>query len=234
VSTHFERLLILQERDRKISQLVRESKDIPARKNEIESRLNAQRESLHNTEENLKKETASTKLIESEIEGLKLKIAKFREQQFQIKSNVEYKALENEIATTEKKIAAQEDNELVILEAMDEHRARIVECESDLKRESEHVQQDIAALDKRAQAIEGEVHDLKLDRDEIAKDIDPDFLSRYERIMNHVGDYALVSVDNGACGGCHMKLPPQAITDAKKVTDLTLCDFCGRILYWRP
>ena len=234
MSTNLDRLLEVQDRDRKIAQLVRESKDIPARKAEIESRLNAQRESLAAAQDELKKKTATTHQIEVDIESLKEKITKFREQQFQIKSNDDYRTLEKEIGDTQDRIRALEDQELVVMEEADEQRKLIAEREADLKREDSVVQQDITALDKRAESIEGEIHDLQIDREALAKDVESDWLRRYERIMKHVGDFAVVTVENGSCGGCHMNLPPQVVNDAKKTLSLTLCDFCGRILYWQP
>ena len=48
------------------------------------------------------------------------------------------------------------------------------------------------------------------------------------------GDVAIVPVQHGNCGGCHLQIPPQLIHNAKRGTELTSCDYCGRILYWQP
>jgi predicted nucleic acid-binding Zn-ribbon protein len=53
-------------------------------------------------------------------------------------------------------------------------------------------------------------------------------------VFKHTGDFGLVPVDSGSCGGCHMKLPPQLVQDAKRGTAMISCSYCGRILYWRP
>ena len=120
------------------------------------------------------------------------------------------------------------------MERMDGCREVIKARESDLEREQNVVQQDLDALDARQDAIAGEIKDLTTDRQELAKDVEPKWLSRYERIFAHHKDFAIVGVAHGACGGCHMKLPPQAVNDAKKLMDMTVCNFCGRILYWKP
>ena len=234
MSTTIERLLIVQDRDRKLAQLLRETADIPARIQQIEARLAAHQESIHAAQEEVKKNAAGMKLIEGEIEARKQKIAKFREQQFQIKSNVEYKALEHEITVVQKDIRGLEDNELVLMESNDKIKQTIGEREGDLKQEQKRVAEDQQVLQKRLDRMEAEVHDLQVDRDALAKDCDASSLGLYDRIMKKTGDYAVVRVENGACGGCHMKLTPQLVHDTRKALNLTQCNYCSRILYWQP
>jgi uncharacterized protein len=241
VSTTIDRLLIVQDRDRKIAELTREHDDIPARIQQVEARLTAHRDALHAAQEELKKSGATTKQIEGDIDARKQKIAKFREQQFQIKSNVEYRALEHEIATVQKEIRGLEDQELSVMEQMESLRHTIGEREEDLKKEGSRVVDDQAVFQQRLAKIEAEIHDLKVDRDALASEVDQAWLARYERILKRTGDYAVVRVernsenkDKFSCGGCHMNLPPHIVHEAKKCLALTECSFCSRILYYQP
>lgn len=240
MSTTIERLLTIQDRDRKIAELSRETNDLPAHTREIESRLNAHRESMKAAHDDVKKNAAATKQVEVEIESCKQKIMKFREQQFQIKSNDEYRALEREIGVVQKEIRKLEDQELVLMEQAESLRQMISEREKDLKQEEGRAHQDEEVLKKRLDGIRAEIHDLQVDRDSLASGIDRDWLSRYDRIFKKVGDYALVRVekaasgDYAACGGCHMKLPPHLVHEAKRGLTMTQCSFCSRILYWQP
>lgn len=234
MSTSIERLLIVQDRDRKIVQLAKEFEDIPARIQQVESRLAGHRESLHGSQEEIKKNATSMKQIEGEIDARKQKIAKFREQQFQIKSNVEYKALENEIGGVQKEIRDLEDRELGLMEQNESLRQMISDRERDLKKEEARVVEEQATLQRRLDEIQLQLQGLRTDRDALAKDIDRAWLARYERIFKRTGDFAVVRVENGACGGCHMNLPPQVVHDAKKNLSLVECSFCSRILYWLP
>ena len=240
MSTTIERLLTIQDRDRKIAQLMRETEDLPVHTREIESRLNAHRESMKFSHDDVKKNAAATKQVEVEIEACKQKIAKFREQQFQIKSNDEYRALEREIGVVQKEIRSLEDQELVLMEQAENLRRMIADREKDLKQEEGRAHQDEEVLKKRLDNIRAEIHDLQIDRDALAVDIDPSWLSRYQRIFKRTGDFALVRIekaasgDYAACGGCHMKLPPHLVHEAKKGLAMTQCSFCSRILYWQP
>jgi len=234
VSTIIERLLIIQDRDRKIAQLTRESEDLPTRARVINSRLDTHRESLKAAHEDVKKNAAATKQIEVEIDSRKEKIMKFREQQLQIKSNDEYRILEHEIAVVQKEIRNLEDQELALMEQAESLRKMIAERENDLKQEEGRANQDEEVLKKRLDNILAEIRDLHVDRNSLAAEIDPTWLARYDRIFKRTADYALVRVENAACGGCHMKLPPHLVHEAKRGLAMTQCSFCSRILYWQP
>ena len=233
MSNTLERLLEVQECDRKIARLSREAEDIPKRKHDIDSRLNSHRQSLEDLRSDLQQKKADSHELEVEVESFRQKIIKFREQQFLTKKNEEYQALEKEITLTERKISKSEDRELVFMEKMEQLNREIAEMASELKREEELIGQDTKVLDVRAEEIEIEITHVKKDRDDLVVDIEASWLKRYERIMKHVGDFAMVPVEKNSCGGCHMNLPPQLINNAKRLDDLTLCSFCGRILYRR-
>lgn len=234
VSTTIEKLLTIQERDQKISDLTRENADIPVRQKQIEARLEAHKEAIRLTQEELKKKTASAKELDLEVEGCKQKINKFREQQFQIKSNVEYKALEHEIETVQGRIGELEDQELALMEQIEDIKKSQSAREHDLKLDQSRVDEEIHVLARRQEAIQTETDKLQQERDALAKEVDPDWLSRYNRIFKKVKDSAIVPVEHGTCGGCHMKLPPSVVHDAKNDLTMTLCNFCNRMLYWKP
>ncbi|MFH0909495.1 MAG: C4-type zinc ribbon domain-containing protein [bacterium] len=234
VLTTIEKLLVVQDRDRKLRQLSRESEDIPARKKLIETRLQEHRKALHGAREELMKNASGAKQLELDIESMQQRILKFRDQQGQIKTNEEYRALEREIGVIQQNIRAQEDSELVLMEAAEGIRQKITQFDQKLKQEDAIVKSDASALDERMKNIQGEIDKLKVDRDGLTPDIEPDWLARYDRTFKHTGDFAIVPIENSSCGGCHMKLPPQITQDVKKGLSMIVCGFCGRILYWRP
>src|SRR5438876_1104270 len=93
-----------------------------------------------------------------------------------------------------------------------------------LKSESTRIPAEITAkgeaekadLQKRAALIKQESEQLTGDRKQLVASVDPDLLSRYERLLRSKGDVAIVQIKHGTCGGCHLNIPPQVIHDAKK------------------
>lgn len=234
MSTNLERLLTIQDRDRAIARLQRELRDIPERKKQLQARLQAHHDFIRKAQEELKKTQAEIKKIEGEVEAARQKIAKFREQQYQIKSNTEYRALEHEISVVEKQIRDLEDRELVLMEQAEQYRAAVASREQDLKKEESRVTEEQQAFDRRLDEVRLEIRKLETDRGSLAEQMDGEWLARYERIYRRVGDFALVPIEHSACGGCHMNLPPHLIHEAHKGLTLVQCTYCSRILYWRP
>lgn len=231
--TTLEKLLVLQDRDRKLRQLLQETLDIPARKLLIQSRLKANRDAHELAQENLKKNIAATKAVELEIDSVKDSIKKYRTQQGQIKNNDQYRALEREIRENMGRIRELEEREIALMEDLESLKTTAAEREAALKQDEASVDVDIKALDDRLSNIQAEVETARKNRQGLTEGIDEAWLSRYTRIFNNKGDYALVPVDKGTCGGCHMKIPPQLVQDAKRGDSMVSCSYCGRLLYWQ-
>jgi uncharacterized protein len=234
VSSNVEKLLIVQDRDRQISRLSRESEDLPARRKLIEAQLDAHRAALEAAEDAIRKKGLQQKEREAEIEAKRGLITKYRQQQFEVKSNDDYRSFEQRIATLEEDIRGIEDSELVLMEALEQLEAVRREKSEALHVEARQVQSELEGFNQRATQLERQRDELQAERAALVREVDPDWLARYERIFAHVGDRALVPVAHHTCGGCHMKLPPQAEHDARKLDQLTLCMYCGRMLYYIP
>jgi uncharacterized protein len=233
VTELLEQLLVLQDRDRRIAELNQEAQDIPARKKDIEDQLSGTRGACEREEGELAKTRARLKEIEIEVESRKEKIKRLRQQQFEIKTNTEYRALEKEIIAINQDIRSLEDRELGVMEAQETQKAVLEQLRETLKEESEHIQEDLDELDERLRALEEERAEAEREREEALQGVkDPDALSRYQRVQSRFTTDAIVAIENGTCSGCRMQLPPQIIQDTKKSAGLESCSYCGRFLYW--
>lgn len=231
--TTIEKLLVLQDRDRRIKQLARDIEEIPARKKLSEATLKQHKAALDAAQDALKRNTAATKNVELEIETHRQRIIKLRTQQNTVRTNDEYRAIDREVATVEKLIRNEEDKEIVLMEEAEGLRVDMTLKNQHLAQEQKVVEADSQALEQRLAVIKEEATRLKAERSTLAADIDPDWLSRYDRIFKHTGNFALVPVESKACGGCHVGITPQLIQDAKHKDRMTTCPHCGRLLYWR-
>lgn len=226
-----EQLLVLQECDQEIRRLRKEMADIPLRKQQIESRLGAHKDGLAQSEHALLEAKARIKHLEGEIESARQQIQKFRDQQLQIKSNDGYKALEKEIATAQSGIRKLEDQELAAMETVEEVRILTAGRRESLAKEQVRVDEETKAFLVRSEGIKSELELKEGERKKLAADVEPVWLARYERLFAKQRDAAIALVEHGTCGSCHMKLSPSQVVESRKSDTLTLCDFCGRMLY---
>jgi len=227
-----EQLVMLQDHDCRIRDMEKELRDIPTRKQKETERLADLKKALEQADQAVKHHQSNIKSAENDIESEKEKIQKLRQQQNQIRTNQEFKASESEIKTLNDHIAAFEDKQLTLMVELDQVKAEFKARQAELAQAQAIVQKDMEAWDARAKTLKDEIDNLKGLRTAVAKDIAaPDWLARYEHIFQRKSDKALVLVEEGVCGGCHMQLPPFIIHEAKHRSTLVTCNFCGRMLY---
>ncbi len=228
-----EDLLVLQEHDRRLADLRREMDDLPNRKAMAEERLSDQRRRVAEAEEARKKNAAAIKQIEIEIETLREQIGRLTRQQFEVKNNDQYRALQTEMAAHRDSIRALEDREIELMEEGEARRGEMERLKDALAEAEKEVAAQLDALERRAAVIREEWAKQESERAARASSVPAEWMARYERIMKHHRDRAIVPVENQACGGCHMKLPPQTIQDTRRAQAIVTCGFCGRLLYWK-
>lgn len=228
-----ESLLIVQERDRRIARCEKELEDIPLMQRDLNSKASSRSDSLEKTREALKASRASVRKLEVEIESERQRILKLRDQQIQIKSNDEYKALNREIACLEEKIGGMEDKEIELMEQADRIESEVKELERAVADDESRFKSEMHELEQRRSTLESDLAQLKNEREVLARSIDKTWLERYNLVMKNKKDIALAAMDaGGTCEGCHMNLPPQVAHDVRSESCMVSCSFCGRMLYW--
>jgi predicted nucleic acid-binding Zn-ribbon protein len=227
-----EHLLVVQDRDRRMAQLKAELVRIPQEIAAVQQRVKDEAARCEAAKAQLKHLEADRKKLEIEADAKRQQAAKYRTQQAQIKSNTEYQALTREIEKAEEEIRHAEDAELGFMERVEQLQPALKQEQADLKTLTAKGEAEQAELRLRQQNVERELAQLQGDRSQLAGQADADLLARYDRLMRSKGDFAIVPIQHGNCGGCHLNLPPQVVHNAHKSADVVSCDYCGRILYW--
>lgn len=232
MSHPLESIYALQKRDRKLIKMMRELRDIPQRRKEIEAQLEGSKQKLEVALDSQKHTEARLKELELEVESLKEQVIKYKQQQMEAKTNDQYRAFVKEIGTVEAEIKELEEKELLLMEDLEKGRGIVEECEKRLLREKEGISDELEELDERSEALTERLEKMKADRARAAAECDKSLLQKYMRILNNKRDMAVTLVEPGGyCSGCHMKLPPQVIHDAHNPQKVVSCNFCGRIVY---
>lgn len=231
MSREVEKLLPVQEADREILGLKREEAEAPEARKAAERSAALADEAAAEAERAVLAARNEVKRAEGEIEAKKAAVEKFRADQLKVKSNDAYRALEAQIASALAEIGGLED---AALEAMDKADAA-AEKASEGRAAAEEAKAGAAAkladLAKTASARAAALAEWGAKRAERAAEVEPGLLAKYEKIFAKWGDAAVVGVAHGACGGCHMKLSPSAVLDARKEGVVATCEYCGRILH---
>lgn len=215
----------------RILRIETELEDIPVRKAREQERLQSHQAALAEAESAQQASLADLRQHELEVQTKKEKIAKLRTQQMSLKTNKEFKAMTEEIEVIERSIRRDEDQELAIMEKMEAARAVVAKQKEALAGEQREVDEDVKVFDERAGELEVELAELKRERAGLVEGVDPQWLSRYESILQRRRGAALVTCEGGVCGGCHMAVPPYQQHAARKQVEMVVCGYCGRMLY---
>jgi len=214
----------------RIAEIEREMRDIPARKNEDLARLDTHMQGLAAAGEDLKAKQAEIAQLELEVETGQGKITKFRQQQLEIKTNKEFKAMEMEIKSVTDRIHGFEDDALELMETYESIKSDVAQRRKDLAAERTAVDEDVRVLDERSSGLEADLKRTTDERNLSAEGIDPQWLQRYDTIRTRRAE-PIVKLKDGICSGCHMKLPPSAVHAVLRHDAMTTCDYCARMLY---
>src|SRR5689334_10106353 len=106
-----EKLLILQDRDRKLIKVKEELAHIPHERSDLNTKVSTSQSSLETAKTRQKQIESDRKRLELDVEAKKQQIDKYALQQFQTKKNEEYRALTHEIDMAKEAIVKIEDQQ---------------------------------------------------------------------------------------------------------------------------
>lgn len=151
-----------------------------------------------------------------------------------IKTNKEYNALQLEIEKLKADNSLLEEQILTILEKIDNLQAEIESEKADVSAKESVYKKEKQVLENEMKDIQQQVDSFGLKRKDISSgDLKPDILDRYNRIIEHLGELAVVSVKNEACQGCFRTVRAQVLSELK-LGKLLTCENCTRIIYVDP
>ena len=222
----------LQQVDLKIAELTTRIDGLPAQIQTLQTQLD---EFIHAHEERKKRLTENQKErreLESEIKLIQEKIAKHKDQLYQVKTNEQYRAMLKEIGGEETNIRTIEDQVLEKMMEAGEIQKLIEEAASRLEGEKARVAGEIKELETERQTEVDEREHLRARRKELEGALSEPVLSLYERIRSARGGIAVAQVREGLCTVCNVLLRPQMNNEVLANDAVLTCENCGRIIYY--
>ena len=227
-----EKLLVLQDRDRKILRVTQELAHIGPERESLKAKAASTQSSLEAAKLRTRQIESERKQRDLEIEAKKAQIERYLNQQLQTRKNEEYKALTHEIEMAKEVIFKIEDAQIVLMEQAEVTQKEVVRATAEAAAARKLVDDQIGQLNAREENLKKDFAELTSSRAALAGAVDDSTRNRYERIFKSKGENVVVGVEHSACGGCHMKLPTQILTTCRAEAEIVTCPNCGRILYF--
>ncbi|MBI3578913.1 MAG: hypothetical protein HY089_05815 [Ignavibacteriales bacterium] len=223
-------LYALQQIDSNFDELQDLKGDLPHIVSELQERVRTQGAKLQELEALVKNSLIRRDEVDLEIISSKEKIEKYKEQQFQIKTNKQYDALTREIDLTQARIVALQKEMDIVEGKASVAKQDIEKLTPEVEELKKELQEHQAELDLVNKEHEDEELKLKHEREKLLVRIDKNDLRLYERIRKAMGGKAVVPVRRNACGGCFKRVTPQAAVELRKNSKVMTCEHCGRML----
>ena len=167
-----EKLLILQDRDRRIMQVREQLARIGPERETLRAQTGAALAALDAAKARGKQIESERKQRELEVEAKKQQIGRYSLQQFQTKKNEEYRALAHEIETCNADIVKLEDAQLELMEQAEATQREILAASRQAEELKKLADGQIKELAAREQALTAELAELESNREQIKSAVD--------------------------------------------------------------
>lgn len=229
-----EALLVIQDRDRRLLRLRAELEAVPVQRQLLLGKAAKTQAAFDEVKKRATHAESERKRLELEAGTLQQRIQKLQTEQQATRSNDQYRAFQHQIETTQGEIRRLEDGQIEFMEQGEVAAREVAEAAKVAATQKAETDRQVADLSAREANLRKEFETVLAERNGLGAQVDPQALSRYERILKTKGDNVLVGVHRVVCGGCHMKLPMQVFLQAKAQVELVSCPNCGRLLYFTP
>ncbi|MGH9448992.1 MAG: zinc ribbon domain-containing protein [Terriglobia bacterium] len=225
-------LIELQKADNSISTLTLR---IDASPLEIEALKKQLDDFIHIHEERKARLAANQKErrdLDAEVQAIRAKIARHKDQLYQVKTNEQYRAMQKEVDGEEGNLRKAEDRILEMMVEAEQIDNHIHEAASRLQGEKSRVEEETRRIDASRRLDEAERSGLLERRKALTGALGYEVLAHYDRLRRGRHGIALAEVRDGFCGGCHVLLRPQAYNEIRTDDVYMTCEACARILYY--
>jgi len=227
-----EKLIRLQKLETTADDARRKIADHPDRIQALDTRLQQAKDLVAGVKARLTAAQEKRRIDEKDVSSVQTRLAKYKDQLLEVKTNREYTAMLHEIETAQNDIKAREDRILEIMMESDELGAELKKGEAELKVAEKEIAAERAVLAKEITALQAELDTTATARAALVSQIDRHALAIFETTAKGRKGVAVAEARNGLCTICHVRLRPQMFNEVRKNESIIQCDSCRRILYF--
>ena len=205
--------------------------ELPLEVQDLEDEIAGLKTRLINLDSEIKNLDTSINNKKIAIKDAQVLIAKYTEQQNNVRNNREFDSLSKEIEFQNLEIELAEKRIREFTAEMKEKEENIVKSKQLLAERQEDLERKKTELDEIQEETKIEEEKLKAKSEKIESFIEPRLLTAFKRIRKNARNgLAVVTIQRDACGGCFNKIPPQRQMDIASRKKIIVCEYCGRIL----
>lgn len=231
VAEKLDALFELQKIDSEIDRIRTIRGELPLEVQDLEDEIEGLETRIAKIQEEIKEIETEISDRKNATKDAEAAIAKYKDQQSNVRNNREYESLSKEIEFQDLEIKLHDkkskEAKLRIVskkELLDEAKERLGFRKEDLKIKKSELDEIVAETQKDEDGL------LKASQKAMSN-IDDRLVMAYTRLrQNAKNGLAVVPVERDSCGGCFNQIPPQRQLDIQAKKKVIVCEHCGRIL----
>jgi predicted nucleic acid-binding Zn-ribbon protein len=205
--------------------------ELPLEVQDLEDEIAGLKTRLTNLDSEIKNLDTAINNKKIAIKDSQALIAKYTEQQNNVRNNREFDSLSKEIEFQNLEIELAEKRIKEFTAEMKEKEETIGNSKELLTERQEDLERKKAELQEIQEETKIEEEKLKGKSEKIESFIEPRLLTAFKRIRKNARNgLAVVTIQRDSCGGCFNKIPPQRQMDIANRKKIIVCEYCGRIL----
>lgn len=227
-----EKLLIVQDRDIALQKIEQELKRIPLERAKIEALIKTEQDNIEAASQSLKEKEVQRNELDQEVKGKEADVARFKNQQLEVKKNDEYRALTQQIEQAEADIAKLEEKEIELMLEIDS-TGEIFEAEkATIERRIIEQHEEIKKLGERELNLKDSIEAAKTALAQSREGIQENYIEHYDRVKKLAKRAPYVApIQQHKCGGCHLRVSNEVSSGAMDAGEPHFCDQCARMVY---
>jgi predicted nucleic acid-binding Zn-ribbon protein len=233
VNPDLRNLIALQDLEQKIAELQKQVSDIPTEIRALHDELDRLNQAHQARTERTQELAKQRRTLEGEIDLMRAKLSKLRDQLMSVKTNKEYTVMLHEIQVADEQIRNEEDKVLEIMEEAESMEQELLTAEKELNARSAELLEKIRICEASVPGMEAEINKLSNEKASMEAHIEADLLVRYRRLSEARKGMALAEVKDELCQACHVRIRPQVYADVLRTEEIFACDSCSRLLFSR-
>ena len=225
----------LQKIDSQIDEINKVKGELPDEVQDLDDEIAGLQTRVDSINAEIEELGALTRQRRRQIDEANMLIAKYNEQQANVRNNREFDAIAKEIEYQELEIELAEKRLKEYTAAIKTKKALIEETSALVEERTIDYKAKKEELDSIEAETAQQVADLTAQAEKAKQPIDERLLVAYNRIRSNVHNgLAVVTVTRDACGGCFNRIPPQRQSEIRLGKKIIICEYCGRILVSFP
>lgn len=227
-----EKLLILQDRDTALQRIEQELTRVPRERAKLEALIEEEQANIEAASQSLKEKEVERNELDHAVKAKEAEIARFKNQQLEVKKNDEYRALTQQIEQSEAEVGRLEESEIELMLEIDQAKEDFAAEKKTIEERIEAQRTEINQLAEREQNLKDSIDAAKTALAQSREGIGANYIEHYDRVKKLVKRPPyVVPIEAHKCGGCHLRVSNEVSRGAMDSGEPHFCDQCARMVY---